>query len=90
MNRRTLLAMALAPMLPKLQQTRCKVGDWVRFVALPANTEAWASCKSQDLRRVADVYRRCLGGRFPVVYVGDDGRPELDVSTEVVDYSIIA
>jgi hypothetical protein len=57
-------------------------------VALRANTAAWTSCKSQDLRRVAEVYRGFLGGRYPVVYVGDGGRPQLDVITDVVGYSI--
>ena len=83
MDRRTLLAMALAPMFPRLKQVRFKIGDWVRIVALPSYTVAFGSSKERDLRRHAWILRRCLGRRYQIVYIGNDGRPELDVSRAI-------
>ena len=58
---------------------QCKPGDLVRIVALRRYREAWEQCKNTDLKRSAALLRRCLGGTYRVVYVGDDGRLELDV-----------
>jgi hypothetical protein len=88
MDRRNLLALAVSPLLPLPRRSGFKVGDWVRIVALPSYTAAWSASRNHDLQRHAWVLRRCLGGRYPVVYVGDDGRPELDVSRDIVGYSI--
>jgi hypothetical protein len=66
------MAMALAPLLPHLKQTGFRVGDLVQIVALPWYTDAWGGSKNRDCRKHARVLRQCLGGRYPVVYVGDD------------------
>lgn len=84
MDRRTLLALAVSPLLPLPNRTGFKVGDWIRIVALPSYTAAWGASWSRDCQEHAQVLRRCLGGRYQVVYVGDDGGPELDVSRDVV------
>jgi hypothetical protein len=83
MGRRTLVALAFLPLLPFRRRAQLKVGDWVRIVALPSYAAPFASSTNRDLRRVAWLYRRWLGGRFPIIYIGDDGRPERDVSRDV-------
>ena len=75
--------MALFPSLPRLQQTRYEIGDWVRIVALPSYTDSWAASNNLDCQRHARVLRRCLGRRFQVFYVGADGRPEFDVGEDI-------
>jgi hypothetical protein len=55
-----------------------RVGDLVEVVALP--DYAFQHHNNADLKRHAALLRHCLGKRFPIVYIGDDGRPELDVS----------
>lgn len=83
MDRRTLLALAASPLMPFRKRAELKIGDWVQMVALPSATARYASSTNPDFRRVAWIYRRCLGRRFQITYIGDDGRPELDVSPEV-------
>jgi len=83
MDRRTLLALAVSPLLPFRKRDKLKVGDWVQMVALPSATARYASSTNRDFRRVAWIYRRCLGKRFQITYIGEDGRPELDVGREV-------
>jgi hypothetical protein len=83
MDRRTLLALAASPLLPFRNRAGLKVGDWVQMVALPSYAATFASSQNRDLRRFAWIYRRCLGGRFQIIDIGDDGRPELDVGREV-------
>ncbi len=83
MDRRTLLALAASPLIPFRKRAKFKIGDGVQMVVLPSSTARYASSTNRDFRRVAWIYRRCLGGRFQITYIGDDGRPELDVSREV-------
>jgi hypothetical protein len=83
MDRRTLLALAVSPLMPFRNRAELRVGDWVQMVALPPSTTRYASSKNRDLRQLAWIYRRCLGGRFQITFIGDDGRPELDVGREV-------
>jgi hypothetical protein len=88
MDRRTFLALAVSPLLPLPKRSGFRVGDWVRMVALPSYTAAWGASWNRDLQRHARVLQRCFGRRYPVVYVGDDGRAELDVSRDVEGFSI--
>jgi hypothetical protein len=84
MDRRTLLAIVLTPIFPvRLNRTRFKIGDWVQVVTLPSNTASFGSAKNPDLRRVAWVYQQCLGGRYRIIYVGEDGRPEIEVDQNI-------
>jgi len=66
--------------LPQLLRERAphyEAGDLVRLVALPSY------CRQQwtqpDMNLHVAVLRDCLGGTYRVSYVGEDGRPELDV-----------
>jgi hypothetical protein len=75
--------MAASPLVPFQRRANFEIGDWVQMVALPARTAMYASSTNRDFRRVAWIYRRCLGRRYQIIYVGPDGRPELDVSRDV-------
>ena len=84
MDRRTLLAIVLTPIFRvRLNRTRFKIGDWVQVVTLPSNTASFGSARNPDLRRVAWVYQQCFGGRYRVIYVGEDGRPEIEVDQNI-------
>jgi hypothetical protein len=72
MDRRTLLATVLAPILPRLPKPiEYKVGDWIRVLALPAKVADWASSERVQARNWAWVYRKCVGKRYEVVIIGD-------------------
>jgi len=62
---------------------RYMVGDIVRVVKdRPAVRDAWH-------RELAELNRRrrlCYGKTCRVLYVGDDGRPQLDVSEHVIPF----
>jgi len=51
----------------------------VKIVALPGYCHReWENI---ELNRHVAMLRRCFGGTYRVVYVGEDRRPELDVFT---------
>jgi hypothetical protein len=82
MDRRTLLATVLAPILPRLAKpVEYKVGDWIRVVAVPVETPRWASSRCPYMRRIAWTFRKCFGRQYQVVYV-DDGCPGVDLGLE--------
>ncbi len=55
-----------------------RAGDLVEIVALPEY--AFRHYRYRDMALHVAVLRRCLGKRFRIVNIGDDGRPELDVT----------
>src|ERR1700730_9990955 len=83
MDRRTLLATMLAPIIPRLSRAGFKVGDWLQVVSLPRYTAVWASGRNPERRKAAWAYRQCIGKRYRVNHVGDDGRPEFDVDQNI-------
>jgi hypothetical protein len=56
------------------------VGDLVEVLAIPPC--AGYQGNNEDLRRHASLLRRCVGKRCRIIYIGEDGRTELDVTTE--------
>jgi hypothetical protein len=86
MERRTLLATMLAPIFSRPTQTSFKVGDWLLVVSLPRYAAVWASDQDPDRRKSAWVCRQCLGKRYRVEYVGDDGRPEFAVDQNIAAF----
>jgi hypothetical protein len=70
-------------MLPQLKRTHYQVGDWVRMVSLPSYVATWRSNMVPVCQRHARVLEQCLGRRLQIIYIGDDGRPELGVSRDI-------
>jgi hypothetical protein len=68
-----------APCLIRAAKQQYRIGDLVEIVALPDYAFRHHSNRAFALH-VALLYR-CLGKRFRIVYIGDDGRPELDVTS---------
>src|ERR1700678_4189504 len=84
MDRRTLLAIVLTPTFRvRPNRTRFKIGDWVQLVTLPCDTASYRAAKNPDLRKLARIYQRCLGGRFRIINVGEDGRPEIELDQNI-------
>ena len=81
-SRRALFGLGLS-VWPVLSQTRTRQyesGDLVKVVALPAYCRRWDYCENTRLRRHAALLQTCLGTTYRVITIGEDGRPELDVS----------
>jgi hypothetical protein len=58
------------------------VGDLVRLVAVPAVwRQPW---KNEEVNQYFSMIQDCVGGTYRVIYVGEDGRPELDVGTTAI------
>jgi len=70
-------------MLPQLKRTRYQVGDRVRLASLPSYTAAWRSSKVPVCQKHARILDQCLGRLLQIIYIGDDGRPELEVSRDI-------
>jgi hypothetical protein len=83
-SRRALFGIGLCgwPRLLKGRARPFEVGDLVRIVALPSDCRRqW---KNREMNEHAALLRDCLGGLYRVVYIGEDGRPELDVTTTAI------
>jgi hypothetical protein len=81
-TRRTILAFGICtPLVRAKQVPKYRVGDWVVLASLPPL--AYYEGKNQDLIRHAAILRACFKSQFQIVYVGEDGRPELDVTAAV-------
>jgi len=84
LDRRAVLGIALPSIFAvRLKRTRFKIGDWVQVVALPSYAASLGAAKDLRRRRAAWVCQQCLGGHFRVIYVGEDGRPEIEVSQNI-------
>jgi hypothetical protein len=83
-SRRALLGIGLCglPMMLRGRARRYEAGDLVKLVALPSHCrQRW---KNPDMNWHAALVRDCLGGTYRVTYVGEDGRPSLDVTTTAI------
>jgi len=83
-SRRMLFGLGLCgwPGLPARPERKYGVGDLVRIVALPSECRTqWKNCKMNEY---VALLRDCLGSTYRVVYVGEDGRPELDVAMTAI------
>src|SRR5664279_262086 len=84
-SRRNLLSLgASSPIALSMRRNRFEVGDLVKLVRLPPMFPAVCP----DLVKVNRFYRLAFGKMSRVIYIGDyigdDGRPELDVSEHVI------
>jgi len=59
-----------------------KVGNLVKIVALPSYCHRQS--KNREFNRHIVLLRDCLGGIYRVTYIGEDGRPELDVTRTAI------
>jgi hypothetical protein len=71
---------ASSPVALSIRRTRYDVGDLVKLVRLPPMFPD----AHPDLTEINRLYRLCFGKTSRVIYIGEDGRPELDVSEHVV------
>jgi hypothetical protein len=63
----------------------------VAVVTPPDYCEVWENSENVSLRRCAVLYRRCMGGTYRVVYVGEEESLELDVfkTARLLDRTLI-
>jgi hypothetical protein len=73
-----------SPIALSMRQNRYEVGDLVELVELPLIFPA----VRPDLAEINRRYRLCFGKTSRVIYIGDDGRPELDVSEHVAPMAL--
>ena len=69
--------LALTGTLSAASSPHYQVGDWVEVIALPPY--AYVPCHTSDMQRHVATLRRRLRMRYWIVYIGTDGRPELDI-----------
>ena len=82
-RRRFFSLVASGPIALSVLPCRFQVGDIVRVVKdRPAVRDAW----HPELVEFNRQRRLCYGKTCRVLYVGDDGRPELDVSEHVIPF----
>jgi len=88
MSRRSALGAAVFAALTYLGihlRPRYQVGDLIRIVFGPRRI--WDSYP--DMRNYYDLCEACVGRTLRVIYVGDDGRPEVNVPDDIaVGWSI--
>lgn len=80
-RRRFFSLVAASPIALSMLPNRFKVGDLVRVVKnRPAVRDAW----HPELAELNRRRRLCYGKTCRVLYIGDDGRLQLDVSEHVI------
>jgi hypothetical protein len=78
-----------SPALARRDAQGCEPGDLVKVAALPDYCCAWEKCENVALQCHAATLRRCLGRVFRVVSVGENGWPELEVSSDVSWHNLV-